>query len=118
MKRVFPPHAYGNAPREKCYWSSTIETADYPAAHGEVTADVAVIGAGFTGLNAALHLSEAGEDVVVLDAQTPGWGASGRNGGFCCLGGAAASDKMMKLQYGESARLEFRKAEWEAVKYT
>ncbi len=44
-------------------------------------ADVAVIGAGYTGLSAALHLAEAGYSVVVIDAEAPGWGASGRNGG-------------------------------------
>jgi len=48
---------------------------------GDVTADVAVVGAGFTGLSAALHLAQAGLSVVVLDAQRVGWGASGRNGG-------------------------------------
>ena len=44
-------------------------------------ADVAIVGAGYTGLSAALHLAERGADVVVLDAAEPGWGASGRNGG-------------------------------------
>ncbi len=43
--------------------------------------DVCVIGAGFTGLSAALNLAEAGLNVVVLDAHRAGWGASGRNGG-------------------------------------
>jgi glycine/D-amino acid oxidase-like deaminating enzyme len=43
--------------------------------------DVAIIGAGITGLSAALHLAERGIGTVVLDAQSPGWGASGRNGG-------------------------------------
>ena len=42
---------------------------------------VAVVGAGFTGLSAALHLAERGVEVAVLDAGEPGWGASGRNGG-------------------------------------
>ncbi|MGY8996817.1 MAG: NAD(P)/FAD-dependent oxidoreductase, partial [Alphaproteobacteria bacterium] len=46
-----------------------------------ITCDVLVIGAGFTGLNSALRLSEAGSSVVVLDAGDVGWGASGRNGG-------------------------------------
>lgn len=46
-----------------------------------ISCDVCIIGAGFTGLSAALSLSEAGMDVVVLDAHRAGWGASGRNGG-------------------------------------
>ncbi|HVY13621.1 MAG TPA: FAD-binding oxidoreductase, partial [Rhodopila sp.] len=43
--------------------------------------DFAIIGAGFTGLSTALHLAEAGREVVVIEAREPGWGASGRNGG-------------------------------------
>lgn len=56
-------------------------TRAFPALRGGVSASVAVIGAGFTGLSTALHLCERGIDVVVLDARQPGWGASGRNGG-------------------------------------
>jgi glycine/D-amino acid oxidase-like deaminating enzyme len=63
-------------------WADTANAApDRPALAGKGTADCVVIGAGFTGLSAALHAAEAGQDVVLLDAQTPGWGASGRNGG-------------------------------------
>ncbi|MGE0213838.1 MAG: NAD(P)/FAD-dependent oxidoreductase [Parvibaculaceae bacterium] len=47
----------------------------------ETTADVAVVGGGFTGLSTALHLAEGGRDVVVLEAEEIGHGASGRNGG-------------------------------------
>ena len=46
-----------------------------------VATDVCVIGAGYTGLSAALHLLEAGREVVILEANRVGWGASGRNGG-------------------------------------
>jgi len=49
---------------------------------GDTACDVAVIGAGFTGLTAALLLAEAGLSVLVLEAEEPGWGASGRNAGF------------------------------------
>ncbi|QGY00053.1 FAD-binding oxidoreductase [Roseovarius faecimaris] len=117
MSRIFPAHAYSEAPRARCYWPSTASPPDFPTATGEVTADIAIIGAGFTGLNAALHLAEAGRDVVVIEAKTPGWGASGRNGGFCCMGGAAAPDKVMTLRYGDAARAEFRRAEKEATDY-
>ena len=63
-------------------WSATAnETPTCPTLTAEIEADVAIVGAGFTGLSAALHLAELGKQVVVLEAQTPGWGASGRNGG-------------------------------------
>lgn len=52
-----------------------------PPLAGDVSADVAIVGAGFTGLSAALHLAAKGIEVVVLEAVEPGFGASGRNGG-------------------------------------
>ena len=52
-----------------------------PALDGDARADVAVVGGGITGLSTALHLAELGAKVVVLEAEQPGWGASGRNGG-------------------------------------
>jgi glycine/D-amino acid oxidase-like deaminating enzyme len=61
------------------------DTAAPPAATPPLTApktvSVAVIGAGIAGLSAALHLAEQGADTIVLEAQEPGWGASGNNGG-------------------------------------
>ena len=57
-----------------------------PGAQGEIAADVCVIGAGFTGLSSALHLAARGYDVVVLEAEQVGWGASGRNGGHAGVG--------------------------------
>ena len=53
---------------------------------GDTSADVCVIGAGYTGLSAALHLAQRGYKVAVLEAQKVGWGASGRNGGQVCPG--------------------------------
>jgi gamma-glutamylputrescine oxidase len=52
-----------------------------PALEGSLTADVCIIGAGFTGVSAALELSERGYRVAVLEAERVGFGASGRNGG-------------------------------------
>ncbi len=53
---------------------------------GDLTADVCVIGAGYTGLVTAIELAEKGLSVVVLEAETVGWGASGRNGGQIVTG--------------------------------
>lgn len=52
-----------------------------PSVEGALTADVVVIGAGFTGLSTALHLRRQAIDVAVVEAVEPGWGASGRNNG-------------------------------------
>jgi glycine/D-amino acid oxidase-like deaminating enzyme len=52
-----------------------------PPLDGDRTASVAIVGGGFTGLSAALHLAQKNVDTVVLEANQPGWGASGRNGG-------------------------------------
>lgn len=115
MKRIFSDYAYGSGPREGCWWDETIEAPDWPVLQENVKADVAVIGAGFTGLSAALHLSEAGASVAVLEAETPGWGASGRNGGFCCLGGAYLNDDDMVRHYGRADAESYERAEAEAV---
>ncbi|MFC7496174.1 MULTISPECIES: NAD(P)/FAD-dependent oxidoreductase [unclassified Nocardioides] len=68
-------------------WHDTVDTDWTPRASldGDVEADVAVVGAGFTGLWTAHYLAEADPElrVVVLEAETAGFGASGRNGGWC-----------------------------------
>jgi len=62
-------------------WTAVEPLPETAPLEGDRRADVAVVGAGYTGLSAALHLAERGVDVVVLDAAEPGWGGSGRNGG-------------------------------------
>jgi glycine/D-amino acid oxidase-like deaminating enzyme len=64
-------------------WSATAAEPAPPAPplEGTARADVAIVGGGFTGLSAALHLAEAGTSALVLEAEGPGFGASGRNGG-------------------------------------
>ncbi|HEX7108841.1 MAG TPA: FAD-dependent oxidoreductase, partial [Aestuariivirga sp.] len=63
---------------------------------GDVSADVCVIGAGYTGLSAALELAAAGYRVVVLEAERIGYGASGRNGGQICTGFSSGQQKIEK----------------------
>jgi gamma-glutamylputrescine oxidase len=63
-------------------WASTARPLrSFPSLLGETQADVVIIGAGYTGLSAAHHIAKSGLAPVVLEANRPGWGASGRNGG-------------------------------------
>ena len=64
------------------YASTAVGVYDHPQLAGSEKADVCVIGGGFTGLSAALNLAERGFDVVLLEAERIGFGASGRNGGM------------------------------------
>ncbi|MBS0125700.1 NAD(P)/FAD-dependent oxidoreductase [Thetidibacter halocola] len=113
MKRIYEPAAYG--PQGGCYWADTVAPLHWPALEGDAQADVAVIGGGFTGLSTALHLAQAGVSVALLEAEHPGWGASGRNGGFCCLGGAKASAGMLRRRFGDDGLREWRATEMAAI---
>jgi glycine/D-amino acid oxidase-like deaminating enzyme len=72
VRAKLPPSLYADTARP---------APDTPPLAGDRKTSVCVIGAGFTGLSAALHLAQQGTDVVVLEQNEPGWGASGRNGG-------------------------------------
>ena len=115
MKRIFSQYAYSNGPRDGCWWDETCDMQDHGTLQGSQNCDVAVIGGGFTGISAALHLAQGGASVVLLEAQRVGWGASGRNGGFCCLGGGKASDAYLDRTFGRDGRLEWHQAEKASV---
>jgi len=69
-------------PLQPSLWATTAApAADTPPLTGAVRADVCIVGGGYAGLSAALHLAEQGVGVVLLEAHEPGWGGSGRNGG-------------------------------------
>lgn len=68
-------------PEENYYRATATPFAPQPPLEGRILADLVVIGGGFTGLAAALAAAEAGRKVVLIEAQTVGYGASGRNGG-------------------------------------
>ena len=85
------------------YYAATRKPeTDYPQLEGEQHCDVAVVGAGFTGVSAALYLAERGYDVALIEANRIGWGASGRNGGQL-IGGFVDADKIGRRFGAEAA---------------
>ena len=86
--------------REQNYWLTTVEMPKTESGRSlPETADVAVIGAGFTGLSAARTLAKKGVRVVVLESETIGWGASSRNGGMVLTGLKLGVNKLISM-YG------------------
>lgn len=69
-----------------CYAATANDRRDYPQLRGAVSADVCVVGAGYTGISTAICLAERGYEVCVVEAKRVGWGASGRNGGQMIAG--------------------------------
>ncbi|TNF91057.1 MAG: FAD-binding oxidoreductase [Gammaproteobacteria bacterium] len=91
------PYWWDNTPR------STPAATELPAA-----ADVVVIGAGYTGLSAALHTARGDRDTVVVDAEDPGWGCSTRNGGHVSTSIKPGFDKL-SARYGKKAAFDILK---------
>ncbi|WP_421855446.1 NAD(P)/FAD-dependent oxidoreductase [Marinomonas sp.] len=91
---------------EASYYAATanIQT-DYPSLTGEAETDICIIGGGFTGVSAALHLAEAGFKVSLVEANKIGWGASGRNGGQICQGHNMGHEDMIKQVGKDTADL-------------
>lgn len=116
MKHIYPDFAYGDGPRAGCWWDHTCTIPDRDAVRADIDCEVAVIGGGFTGISAALHLAKAGVNVAVLESRYVGFGASGRNGGFCCLGGGMLEDAALDRKVGRAGRLEWRATEVAAVR--
>ncbi|KQV73108.1 FAD-binding oxidoreductase [Rhizobium sp. Root1220] len=76
-----------NDPRSHGLWEKTAPPAPMtPALEGALTADVVVVGGGYTGLSSSLHLAEAGSKVVLLEAREIGFGGAGRNVGLINAG--------------------------------
>ena len=68
------------------YEDSLDQKKAYPPMLGDQRADICIVGAGYTGLSSALHLAERGYSVIVVEAESVGFGASGRNGGHVGIG--------------------------------
>jgi glycine/D-amino acid oxidase-like deaminating enzyme len=90
---------------ERNYWLSTVEMPASDAARPlPDVVDVAVIGAGFTGLSAARTLAKRGARVAVLESETIGWGASSRNGGMVLTGMKLGVNQLISMYGRERTR--------------
>ncbi len=86
------------------YAATAGEVPDHPRLEGERRADVCVVGGGYGGLSAALHLAGRGYDVALVEANRVGWGASGRNGGQLGIGPRAEIQKYERAVGRDDAR--------------
>jgi len=84
------------------YIASANAQPDYPSLDGDAEADVCIVGAGLAGLSAAIELADRGYSVIVLEAETVGWGASGRNGGQI-IAGLACDQTVIEKSLGFDA---------------
>ena len=83
------------------YYAATLNDPTlYPELKGSVQVDVAIVGAGFTGVASALSLAEAGYSVALVEANRVGWGATGRNGGQLIHG--ISGEWKLAGQYGDA----------------
>lgn len=117
-KRLYDENLYRFDAPQKSYWEATATDVDVsaPALSGDESCDVAIIGGGYTGLSAALHLArDHSIDVRVLEAGHIGWGASGRNGGFCSMGGTGVHRHQLVKMVGMDKTREFYRSQVEGI---
>ncbi|NHX27651.1 FAD-binding oxidoreductase, partial [Escherichia coli] len=86
------------------YAATATPPGPYAPLRGETRADVCVVGGGYTGLSAALHLAQVGVHVVLVEAQRVGFGASGRNGGQVGSGQRLEQDALERMLGRTDAR--------------
>jgi len=87
------------------YYAATAQALEaQPPLSGDASCDVCIVGGGYTGLSAALHLAERGYQVILLEAVRIGWGASGRNGGQLGTGQRKDQRSLEKMLGAEWAR--------------
>jgi glycine/D-amino acid oxidase-like deaminating enzyme len=118
IKHLYHDSLYDFGSAQPSYWEETAGDRDLHARPlvSEESCDVAVIGGGFTGLSAALHLArDFGVDVRVLEAGHIGWGASGRNGGFCCIGGTKLGVRTQIRRFGAEETRRYYQSQVDAV---
>jgi glycine/D-amino acid oxidase-like deaminating enzyme len=100
--------------REKNFWLTTVEMPRIELRPLPQRVDVAILGAGFTGLSAARTLAKSGARTLVLESQTVGWGASSRNGGMVLTGLKVGVTDLLS-RYGKEATQRMFAASIEAI---
>lgn len=103
MNLLYANDKVGTYP-DSWYAATSDIPSERPPLQGAARADVCVVGAGYTGLSAALHLAQSGFNVVVLEAHRAGFGASGRNGGQLGWGQRVEQPYLEKMLGMERAR--------------
>ena len=103
MNLLFSNDKRGEYP-QSWYAATAAPLPPFPVLKGRTKADVCIIGGGYTGLSAAVHLAEAGADVVLLEAHRVGFGASGRNGGQLGSGQRQDQVTLEKMVGADAAR--------------
>ena len=117
-KRLYDDNLYQFNTPQASYWEATGGNpfTAAPRLTTDESCDVAIIGGGYTGLSAALHLArDYGVDVRVLEAGHIAWGASGRNGGFCCVGGTGVQGSNLIKRVGVEEARAYYQSQVEAV---
>jgi len=102
--------------RQISYWFDSLEDVDVLSGNIPDQVDVAIIGAGFTGLWTAYYLKKQSPEIsiTVLEAETVGFGASGRNGGWC-MGAATGMERLLHRSSTRSEGIRLQKALHETV---
>ena len=121
MNQLYHKDMYQFHKPVKSYWEYTINKnkIKFNEFHKNTSADIVIIGGGYTGLSCALQLTQKyNQDTILLEAGHIGWGSSARNAGFCCISPTKFSIKKMKNIFGIEETKKFYTTTIEGSHYT